>query len=156
MFKDQIQELNIISEYRDLDNRRFFVRRELNQVLVLSGAFYELKAAAFWTPTLLRDDGLKVASDLQNPGDRYELEFEIQTKSGVKRSKIGVSRTLLSVWGIIGDSQIKQSLVELGHRKVRSMARIGKIEDYLFTTNDYTTEFQNGYEGYKKLRESIR
>lgn len=156
VFKDQIQELNIISEYRDLDNRRFFVRRELNQVLVLSGAFYELKAAAFWTPTLLRDDGLKVASDLQNPGDRYELEFEIQTKSGVKRSKIGVSRTLLSVWGIIGDSQIKQSLVELGHRKVRSMARIGKIEDYLFTTNDYTTEFQNGYEGYKKLRESIR
>lgn len=156
VFSSPIEELNIFAEYRDLGNHRYFVRRQLDQVRVPSGAFFELKAAAFIAPAMLRDDGLKVLSDVQQPGDRSEMEFEIQTSDGTRRAKIGISRTFLSVWGVTEPSRVKQCLVELGHRKMRAMARASKVENYVFTTHDYPPEMQNGFEGYQKLRESIQ
>lgn len=155
VFNKAINDLNVFAEYRSLDNQRFFVRRQLNQVKVPSGDFYEFKAAAFVSPTLLKDDGLKVISELEHPGDLYKLTFRIGVPEGTKKVSIGISRTFLSVWTMTDETQIKQAIVELGHRQIRKMAREGKIQDYTFTTYDFPTEFQNGFEGYKQLRESI-
>ena len=155
VFNQVVNELNVFAEYRCLDNQRFFVRRQLDQIKVPSGAFYEFKAAAFISPTLLKDDGLKVISDLEHPGDRHQLTFQIETPEGIKRVNIGISRTFLSVWSMTDNAKIRQAIVELGHRKIRKMVKEGNLQDYIFTTQDFPADYQNGFEGYKKLRDSI-
>lgn len=35
------------------------------------------------------------------------------------------------------------------------MIKDNNVQDYLFTTYDFPQEFQNGFEGYVKLRDSI-
>jgi len=74
---------------------------------------------------------------------------------GQRTTKIGISRTFLSVWGFLEDKNIKNALLELGHRKIRKMAKEGNVGDYIFITNNFPPEFQNGFEGYTKLRDSI-
>lgn len=69
---------------------------------------------------------------------------------------IGISRTFLSVWGIHQDeSAIKSALAELGSRIVKKMIIEKKLRDYLFTTHDYPADYQQGFEGYKRLRDSL-
>lgn len=155
VFLSEVPELNVFAEYKDLENRHFFVRRELKQEKVPSGAFYAFKAAAFHKPSLLRDDGLRLLSEPRFVGDRYEVEFEIKTSKGTEKAKIGVSRTFLSVWDMTEEDKVKQALVELGHRQMRKMAKEGNVKDYVFVTTSYPSEFQNGFEGYVKLRDSI-
>ncbi len=156
VFLNEVPELNVFVEYKDLENRQFFVRRELKQEKVPSGAFYTFKAAAFHKPNLLRDDGLKFLYMLDSVGERLEGAFEIRIPNGgVKKAKIGISRTLLSAWGMTDMSMIKQAIIELGHRQMRKMAREGNIKDFLFVTTSYPQVFQNGFEGYKALRDSI-
>lgn len=155
VFLNEVPELNVFAEYRDLENRYFFVRRELKQEKVPSGAFYAFKAAAFHKPSLLRDDGLRLISGPNHNGDRYEAEFEIKTPKGTEKAKIGVSRTFLSVWDMAEEGKIKQALLELGHRQMRKMAKESNIRDYIFITTNYPQEYQNGFEGYKALRDSI-
>ena len=155
IFLNEVPELNVFAEYKDLENRHFFVRRELKQEKVPSGAFYAFKAAAFHKPSLLRDDGLKLLSGPNHVGDRYEAEFEVKTSKGLERAKIGISRTFLSVWDMADEGKLKHALLELGHRQMRKMAREGNIRDYVFVTTDYPQEYQNGFEGYKTLRDSI-
>lgn len=155
VFLNEIPEFNVFAEYKDLENRHFFVRRELKQEKVPSGAFYAFKAAAFHKPSLLKDDGLKLLSGPNQNGDRYEAKFEIKTSKGIERAKIGVSRTFLSVWDMAEESKIKQALLELGHRQMRKMAKEGNVRDYVFVTTSYPQEYQNGFDGYKALRDSI-
>lgn len=155
IFLDEVSELNVFAEYRDLENRHFFVRREVKQEKVPSGAFYAFKAAAFHKPSLLRDDGLRLLYEPQQNGDRYEAGFEIRTPRGIEKAKIGVSGTFLSVWDITEEEKIKQALLELGHRQMRKMAKEDSVRDYIFLTTNFPQEFQNGFEGYKALRDSI-
>jgi hypothetical protein len=156
VFLNKVPELNVFAEYKDLENRDFFVRRELEQEKVPSGAFYAFKAAAFHKPSLLRrDDGLKLLSEPCCVCDRYEAEFEVKTLKGTKKANIGVSRTFLSVWDMVEEDEIKQALLELGHRQMRKMAKESNIRDYVFVTTNYPQEYQNGFEGYKALRDSI-
>lgn len=155
VFLNEVPELNVFAEYKDLENRHFFVRRELKQEKVPSGAFYAFKAAEFHKPSLLRDDGLKLLSEPSQNGDRYEAEFEIMTSKGIERAKIGVSITFLSVWDMTEGGKIKQALLELGYRQMRKMAKEGNISDFVFVTTSYSQEYQNGFEGYKALRDSI-
>ncbi len=155
VFLNEVPELNIFAEYKDLENRHFFVRRELKQEKVPSGAFYVFKAAAFHRPSLLRDDGLKLLSGPSHNGDKYESEFEIKTSKGTEKARIGVSGTFLSVWDMTQESKIKQVLLELGHRQMRKMAKEGNIRDYIFVTASFPQEYQNGFEGYKLLRDNL-
>lgn len=156
VFLNEVPELNIFTEYKDLENRHFFVRRELKQEKVPSGAFYTFKAASFHKPSLLRDDGLKLLSEPSSIDGRYEAEFEIKTSKGTERAKIGVSRTFLSVWDMTEGDSIKQAIVELGHRQMRKMTREGNVTDYVFVTTSFPLDYQNGFEGYKALRDSIQ
>ncbi|MFA6250423.1 MAG: hypothetical protein WC686_02840 [Candidatus Shapirobacteria bacterium] len=43
-FKEDIPELNVIMEYKDANGNAYSTRRELKQLKVSSGAFFELKA----------------------------------------------------------------------------------------------------------------
>ncbi|MBU4209977.1 TIR domain-containing protein [Patescibacteria group bacterium] len=155
IFKEEIPELNVFAEYKDLENRHFFARRELKQEKVPSGAFFAFKAAEFHKPSLLRDDGLKLLSGPNLIGDRYEIEFEVKTSKGIEKAKIGVSKTFLSVWDMTEEDKVKQVLVELGHRQMRKMTKEGRVGDYVFVTTSYPLEYQRGFEGYKKLRDAI-
>lgn len=155
VLSEVIPELNVIMEYKDASGKAYFTRRELIQIKVPSGAFYELKADTFYPPSILVDDGLRLTSGPTNNGDRVEAIFKIDTKEGAKKVMIGISRTFLSVWGFDHPDAIKQALLELGHRKIRRMVKENSLNDYVFVTSDFTLDDQGGFEGYKKVRDSI-
>ena len=154
-FNELVFELNIVMEYKDARGRSYFTRRELKQEKVPSGAFYNLKASTFHSPSILVDDGLDLISGPHLLDGRHEAEFKINTEEGIKIAKIGVSRTFLSVWGFNSKGEVKQALLELGHRKMRKMAREGRIQDYIFITDNFPQEQQSGFEGYRILRDSL-
>lgn len=154
-FNELVSELNIVMEYRDARGRSYFTRRELKQEKVPSGAFYELKASTFHSPSILVDDGLDLISGPHLLDDRHEAEFKINTEEGIKIAKIGVGRTFLSVWGFNSKEEIKQALLELGHRKMRKMAKESRVQDYVFITDNFLQEYQRGFEGYRILRDSL-
>lgn len=155
IFTLPVPELNVIMEYKDAKGKAYFSRRELIQVKVPSGAFFELKADTFFPPSVLVDDGLRLVSEPTSNGDRVEAVFSISTKEGEKKIVIGVSRTFLAIWGFDTQDLIKQALLELGHRKIRRMIKEGGLSDYIFTTIDFPTDYPSGFEGYKKVRDSI-
>ncbi len=148
-------ELNVIMKYKDANGKAYFSRRELVQVKVPSGAFFELKADTFYPPSVLVDDGLRLVSEPTNNGDRVNAVFSIDTKEGNKKVVIGISRTFLAIWGFDTRDLIKQALLELGHRKIRRMVKEENLSDYIFTTIDFPTDYPSGFEGYKKVRDSI-
>ncbi|MFA6501316.1 MAG: hypothetical protein WCT85_00855 [Parachlamydiales bacterium] len=155
IFRETIQELNIIMEYKGTDGTSYFTRRELEQVLVPSGAFFNLKANTFYPPSILIDDGLRLLSEPVRNGDKVEAVFSINTKDSVKEVTIGMSRSLTSVLGLENDSQIKQAIQELAHRKIRKMIKEDNLTDYLFTTYELPEHNEGGFGTYIKLRDSI-
>lgn len=72
-----------------------------------------------------------------------------------KKARISIRGTFLSVWGFSDESQTKQALLELGHRMIRKMIKENQVKDYLFVTTNFPTDFQGGFEGYAKVRDSI-
>jgi len=156
IFNEETRDLNVFVEFSDINGNRYFARRELTQRRVPSGSFFELVAneiGAYHPPVLLQNDGVVFDSwDKVTSGDCAESRFRLKNNALIK---IRISRTLLAVWGFSTDEQIKNALLELGFRKIRQMVVTGTVQDYTFTTHDYTDEFQEGFEGYKKLRENI-
>lgn len=155
IFTEAIPELNVIMEYKDASNKAYFTRRELNQLKVPSGAFYELKADTFHPPSILIDDGLRLISEPVRNGDRTEATFKIDTKEGVKEVKIGLSGSLIAVLGLDKDELIKQAILELAHRFIRKMVKTGNVADYCFTTNDLPEHHPSGFEAYVQLRNLV-
>lgn len=154
-FLKEISELNIFMEYQTPKGDMFFSRRELKQERVPSGAFYELKVGAFHPPTALINDGVDFNSGPIWDGDRIEGKFQIQSDDQLKIVTIGISRTFLSTWGFTEIDIIKQAILELGFRKVRKMIKENKIEDYIFISDNFPQEYQNGFRGYQLLRDSL-
>jgi len=155
IFTEAIPELNVIMEYKDANSKVYFTRRELKQLKVPSGAFYELKADTFYPPSILVDDGLRVVLEPFQNGDRVEATFKIDTKEGMKQVRIGLSRSLIAVLGLDNDELVKQAILELAHRKIRSMVKSDALVDYCFTTNDLPEGHQGGFDAYVLLRGSI-
>ncbi len=154
-FLKEVPELNIFMEYKDAKGTMFFSRRELKQERVPSGAFYDLKVGAFHPPTVLVNDGVDFNSGPIWNGDRVEGKFQIQTDGQLKIVMIGISRTFLSTWGFTEIDFIKQAILELGFRKVRKMIKENKVEDYVFISDNFPQEYQNGIKGYQLLRDSL-
>lgn len=155
IFTEVIPELNVIMEYKDADNKTYFTRRELKQVRVTSGAPYELKADTFHPPSILVDDGPRLISEPVRNGDRTEATFKIDTKDGVKEVKIGLSGSLIAVFGFDKDELVKQAILELAHRFIRKMVKTGNITDYCFTTHDLPEHHPGGFEAYVLLRNLV-
>jgi len=154
IFTEAIEELNIIMEYKGMDGTAYFTRRELEQVKVPSGAFFNLKATTFYPPSILVNDGLRVLSEPFQDGDRVEMLFEIKVDGETKKAKIGMSRSLSSVLGF-DDGQIKQAILELAHRKIRKMVKENNLTDHLFTTHELPEHNAGDFDAYIKLRDSI-
>lgn len=155
IFTEAMPELNVIMEYKDADNKAYFTRRELNQVKVPSGAFYELKADTFHPPSILVDDGLRLISEPVRNGDRVEATFKIDTKEGAKEVKIGLSGSLITVLGFDKDELVKQAILELAHRLIRKMVKENNLVDHLFTTYELPEHHEGGFDAYIKLRDLI-
>ncbi len=156
LFVELVPELNIIMECKNSKGEGFFIRREIEQVRVKSGSFYNLELRSFHPPVELVNDGVEFISGPTVNGDRVEGEFEITSDKKTEIATIGISRTLLSTWEFIEDPDfIKQALLELGYRKVRKMIKNGGVEDYIFVSTEYPQEYQNGFEGYQRLRDAI-
>ncbi len=155
IFKETVPELNVIMEYKDFNNKAYFSRRELKQLKVPSGEFFELEMDIFHPPTILIDDGLELISNPVVKGDSVEAEFKIKTSEGIKRVKIGMSGSLIAVLDLSDDELIKQAILELGHRIIRKMVKSGKLDDYLFTTHDLPEDNPGGFEAYVLLRNKI-
>ena len=155
-FRETTSELNIVMQYKNLFGDSFFTRRDLIQVRVPSGDFFNLKLEKFHPPEKIVDYGIKFISSPYVNGDRYEGKFEIEFNGERKIIKIGISRTLLAMWGFSTDDDIKGVIVELGSRKVRKMLIDKSISDYIFTTASYSTsENRSGFTGYQLLRDSL-
>ena len=155
VFSEVIPELNVIMEYKDANNKAYFTRRELKQEKVPSGAFYILKADTFYPPSILVDDGLGMVSEPYSNGDRVEATFSINVKGETKQVRIGLSGSLIAVLGLDDNELVKQAIVELAHRKIRSMVKSDSLVDYLFTTSDLPQGHQGGFEAYVLLRGAI-
>ena len=155
IFTEAIPELNVIMEYKDANSKAYITRRELKQVKVPSGAFYELKADTFYPPSILVDDGLCMISEPFQNGDRVETTFKIDTKEGVKEVKIGLSGSLIAVMGLVNDNLVKQAILELAHRKIRNMIKSDSLADYCFTTHDLPEGHPDGFDAYVLLRNSV-
>lgn len=155
IFTEIIPELNVIMEYKDASSKAYFTRRELNQVKVPSGVFYELKADTFHPPSILIDDGLQLISEPVHNGDKVEAVFKIDTKEGPKEVKIGLSGSLIAVLDLTRDELIKQAILELAHRKIRKMKREDNLNDYLFTTRDLPNGHNGGFNAYVLLRDTV-
>ncbi len=157
LFQNEVPELSLVMEYKDINGNTYFTRRELRQVKVPSGAFYTLERGGIFYPAeQIVDMGIKSISEPYSTGDNEKCDFEVSVGEQPQIVTIGVSRTLLSTWGIGDDNEkIRSVLAELGSRIVRKMVLKGKLEDYMFITSNFPQEYQNGYQGYKKLRDSI-
>ena len=88
-------------------------------------------------------------------GDRVESTFKVNTSGGVKNSKIGLSGSLLAILELTTDTQIKNAILELAHRKIRTMVKSNNVVDYLFSTEDLPKNYTGGFSTYTTLRDSI-
>lgn len=156
-YLNEVNELSLIMEYKDMNGISYFTRREIKQVKVPSGDFYEFqRGGTFYPAEEMSDIGIKSISDPFMDGDRHQSEFEVIFEGQSQIIRIGVSRTFLSAWGISDDiEKIKSAIAELGSRMIRKMLSKGEITDYLFVTSDFPQDYQNGFTGYKLLRDSL-
>ncbi len=157
IFNEKVAELNIVIEYENLYGDRFFTRRDIEQVLVRSGDFFNLRLGKFHPPEKIVDYGIKSISAPVQKGDGYESKFEVEFNGERKIVAIGISLTLLSIWGFTTEEDIAGAINELGGRKVRKMLIEKKLENHLFTTFDSPEKAQKvgGFDNYKLLRDSL-
>lgn len=157
LYQEEVPELSLVMEYKDINGIIYFTRRELKQVRVPSGAFYTLERGGIFYPAEQSQDiGIVGVSEPTYTGGGYESYFEIKSNDEGKMVKITISSTLLAVWGFSEDlSAIKSALVELGSRVIKKMLTKNALKDHLFTTHDFPPDYQNGPEGYRKLRDSL-
>lgn len=157
LYQNEVKELSFIMEFKDITGVTYFTRRELKQVRVPSGEFFELqKGNIFYPVEQIVDMGIKSISEPYSTGDNEKCDFEVSVGGQPQIVTIGVSRTLLSTWGIGDDNEkIRSVLAELGSRIVRNMVSKEKLEDYMFVTSNFPQEYQNGFKGYQLLRDSL-
>ncbi|MDO8657580.1 MAG: hypothetical protein Q7K55_02470 [Candidatus Levybacteria bacterium] len=157
LYQTEVEELSFVMEFKDIHGATYFTRRELKQVRVPSDAFFELqKGDTFYPVEQIIDMGIKSVSEPYSTGDNQKCDFEVNIGGQPQMVSIGISRTLLSTWGIGDDDEkIRSALAELGSRIVRRMVLKGKLEDYMFVTSNFPQDYQTGFEGYKKLRDSL-
>lgn len=156
-YQNEVKELSLVMEYKDINGNTYFTRRELKQVRMPFGAFYEFERGGIFYPAeQIVDIGIKNVSTPINNGGGYQSDFEVYYNRKPEFITIGVSNTLLATWGISEDiAAIKAALAELGSRVIRKMLIKKELKDYMFTTYDYPQEYQNGFRGYQLLRDSL-
>lgn len=160
-YPDQIlhgdaHELNIVVEYKDAAAKQYFTRRELKLEAVPSGVFNVLRLDTFHPPSRIINDGLEFNSGPFRGGDNSFVNFSYPINGDRKTVKIGISGSLIAICGFSSDKDIKQALIELGHRKIRKMIQEGvTIEEYTFTSYDSQDNTKSGYDRYVSLRDSI-
>ncbi|MEK7111450.1 MAG: hypothetical protein AAB856_02550 [Patescibacteria group bacterium] len=157
LYQSEVKELSFIMEFKDATGTTYFTRRELKQVKVPSGAFFELqKGNIFYPVEQIVDMGIKSISESYSTGDNEKCDFEVSVGGQPQIVTIGISRTLLSTWGIGDENEkIRSVLAELGSRIVRKMILNRQLEDYMFVTSNFPTDYQNGFDGYRALRDSL-
>jgi len=153
----EVSELSLVMEYKDITGSTYFTRRELKQVRVPSGAFYEFQRGGMFYPAeLITDIGIKSVSIPALNGDRYQCDFGVKVNGKVEIITIGISRTFLTTWGLEDDLDILKSIIaELGSRIICKMLLKKEPMDYLFITDNFPQEYQNGIKGYQLLRDSL-
>lgn len=157
LFNEIIPELSLVMEYRDINGNTYFTRRELLQVIVPSGAFYQLERGRTFHPAeQIVDIGIKSISEPYSTGDNAKCDFEISLNGQTQVVTIGVSRTFLATWDIGNNKEkVRSALAELGSRVIKKMVSDSEIKDYMFVTQNFPIEYQNGFAGYKQLRDSL-
>ena len=146
-----------IMEYKDMNGIPYFTRREIKQIKVPSGAFYEFeRVGQFYPAEQMIDVGIVSISGSKLNGDKYESEFEVNFSGQRQIITIGISRTFLSVWGISQDKEkINSAIAELGSRVIRKMLLKKELNNHLFITDDFPQDYQNDFKGYQLLRNSL-
>jgi hypothetical protein len=157
LYQQEVSELSLVMEYKDIHGKAYFTRRELKQVRVPSNEFYTLeRGGGFYPAEQIEDIGIKSISEPTYNGGGHESYFEVHNNGKSQIVKIAISSTLLATWGISEDAlAIRSALAELGVRIIKKMKTRNELNDYLFTSYDFPQEYQNGLEGYQKLRDSI-
>lgn len=156
-FNEFVEELNIFFEYKDNRGVSYFTRRELALEKVPSGAFYTIKKVGTFHPAVvLQDSKIRKISDPYTRQGRFEDEVvvEVDVNGEIKRIIIGMAPGLPNIFGFSKD-QLKAAFSELVQRKVRNMLREGKLQDYLFSSEELSNKSLSGFEAYKALRDSL-
>ena len=156
-YQNEVNELSLVMEYKDMNGIPYFTRREIKQIKVPSGAFYEFeRGGQFYPAEQMIDVGIVSISGSKLNGDKYESEFEVNFSGQRQIITIGISRTFLSVWGISQDKEkINSAIAELGSRVIRKMLLKKELNNHLFITDDFPQDYQNDFKGYQLLRNSL-
>ena len=143
-YQHEVQELSLVMEYKNINGNTYFTRREIKQVRVSSGDFYEFERGGIFYPAeQIVDIGIKSVSSPTNNGGGYKSHFEVYYKGKPEFIAIGISNTFLAIWGISEDiTAIQAALAELGSRMIRKMLIKKELKDYMFVTHDYPQEYQ--------------
>ncbi len=97
LFSEEVPELSLVMEYKDINGNTYFTRRELKQVKVPAGTSYQLeKGGMFYPAEQIIDIGIKSISEPYSAGDNEKCDFEITSGGQTQIVTIGVSRTFLS------------------------------------------------------------
>lgn len=156
-YQDEVKELSLVMEYKDMNGISYFTRREIKQIKVPSEAFYVFeRGGKFYPAEQMTDIGIVSISSSNLNGDKYQSEFEISFGGQSQIVTISISRTFFAVWGISEDKEkIESAIAELGSRVIRKMLLKKELNDYLFVTDNFPQNYQNGFRGYQLLRDSL-
>jgi hypothetical protein len=157
MGEKPIKELRLRFKFRDSKNNWYFSERYLVPELVARGSFYRINAVAGrYMPT--RPTSSLFNIDAIERFDRIglnETRLVTYTHEGITKTlKINVSTTLLSIWQFTGE-ELESAFAELAEKRITQMIKNGKFEDEFGVTTYLKSTQNNGYEGYKELRDSI-
>ena len=143
-------------EYSDINGIEYDTARELKQNLVKSNAFYEFNIGKFHKTRKRTSTKIEVLSDISKNGDSYEMLFRINVANEPKNISIGISGTLVSCWGFDNKETLKTAITELAKVKIMEMIKKDNIKSsYTFVSTDFPDDFQTGWEGYIKTRDSL-
>lgn len=153
----EVPELNIFFEYKDNRGITYFSRRELKLERTPSGVFNKITGIGEFHPAeKLVEQGIEYVDKLSRTMDGVQVLFYVIENGDKKQVKIGMSGTLLALFGFREDSTKSiAALKELGQRKIKHMKEKGKLADYTFTSEDLVDNTIGGFEAYKQLRDSI-
>lgn len=156
-FHELVPELNIIFEYKDNKGVSYFTRRELILEKVPSGAFYNIrKVGTFHPAVVLQDSKIRKISELYVPQGNFTTEVivNVEVDGEIKKVRIGMAPGLTNIFGF-SPEELKAAFSELVQRKIRNMLREGKLQDYIFSSDEITKKSLSGFEAYKTLRDSL-
>lgn len=160
LYTNEIPELYIFMEYKNINGKLFLTRRDLTQQKVPSGAFYVLDVGDFHPATsIMVDNSIISISELYNISQTLLVGcyFEVNLNGETKVITISLGPISIKAWGLSDSQRIRTAIIELGTKLIQKMIKEDRLEDHTIGYEDFDLSkiTNGGFEGYKEARDSL-